>query len=82
MALTIIKSTSLQGQSVIDGQVAIYLSANVSGETAGNSTITQSIQNQELYAANRAACRKDISDFQDSVYEVEDQLLAEAEGAA
>lgn len=75
MALTVNKSTSLQGQSIIDGTVVVYLSANISGENAGNSSVSQSIQNQELYAANRVQCRQDITEFQDVVYATEDEFL-------
>jgi hypothetical protein len=76
MALKITKSTSLQGQSVVDGQTVIYLSASISTENLGNSTVSQSIQNQELYAANKAACRADIAEFQTYVYGVEDRISA------
>lgn len=75
MALTVKKSTALTGQSMIDGQVAVYLSANISDENAGNSTVSQSIQNQELYSANRVQCRQDIAEFQNYVYDVEDEFL-------
>lgn len=76
MALTIIKSTSLQGQSIIDGQVVVYLSASISTESLGNSSVSQSIQNQELYAANKAACRADIAEFQNAVFDEEDAMMA------
>ena len=77
MALKITKSTSLQGQSVVDGQTVIYLSASISTDNLGNSTVSQSIQNQELYAANKAACRADIAEFQNAVFEEEDAMMAE-----
>lgn len=79
MALKITKSTSLQGQSVVDGQTVIYLSASISIENLGNSTVSQSIQNQELYAANKAACRADIAEFQNTVFEEEDAMMATVE---
>lgn len=76
MALKITKSTSLQGQSVVDGQTVIYLSASISIENLGNSTVSQSIQNQELYAANKDACRADIAEFQNAVFDEEDAMMA------
>lgn len=76
MALTIKKSTSLQGQSIIDGQVVVYLSASISTESLGNSSVSQYIQNQELYAANKAACRADIAEFQNAVFDEEDAMMA------
>ena len=75
MPLTIIKSISLQGQSIIDGQTVVYLSANISTESLGNSSVTQTIQNQELYVANKAACRADIAEFQNAVFEEEDAMI-------
>ena len=76
MALTITKSTSLQGQSIIDGQTVVYLSASISTENLGNTSVSQSIQNQELYAANKAACRADIAEFQNAVFDEEDAMMA------
>ena len=70
------KSVSLSGESKIDGQSVIYLSANiVTGE--GSSSINQSINDQDLYNANRSQCRKDVAAFQSLVYEAEDQLTLE-----
>lgn len=76
MALTITKSTSLQGQSIIDGQTVVYLSASISTENLGNTSVSQSIQNQELYAANKASCRADIAEFQNAVFDEEDAMMA------
>lgn len=75
MALTITKSTALQGQSIIDGQTVVYLSASISTESLGNSSVSQSIQNQDLYSANRVQCRQDIAEFQNVVYATEDEFL-------
>lgn len=71
------KSTSLTGSSTIDGQQVIYLSANITTETAGNTNINQSITNQDLYRANLSECRKDINDFQTKVWAIEDEMIAE-----
>lgn len=75
------KATSLTGASMIDGQQAVYLNANITTETAGNTSINQSITNQDLYRANLAECRKDINDFQAKVWEIEDEMIAEAQPA-
>lgn len=75
------KKTSLTGTSTINDQQAVYLSANITIETAGNTSINQSITNQELYRANLTECRKDISDFQAKVWEIEDEMIAEAQPA-
>lgn len=75
------KKTSLTGTSTINDQQVVYLSANITAETAGNTTINQSITNQELYRANLSECRKDISDFQSKVWAIEDEMIAEAQPA-
>lgn len=79
MALNVKQSTALQGYSQVGGQQVIYLSANITEESVGNTSVNQSIQDQALYAANRTECRKDIAAFQDKVYEIEDAYLAEQE---
>lgn len=70
------KTTTLSGYSKINGQPVVYLTANITTETAGNTSISQSIQSQDLYRANLLECRKDISDFQTKVYEIEDEMIA------
>lgn len=75
------KKTSLTGTSTIEGQQAIYLSANITIETAGNTSINQSITNQDLYRANLTECRKDIADFQAKVWAIEDEMIADAHPA-
>lgn len=82
MALETKKSISITGESKINGQSVIYLSANVTTDSAGNTSINQTINNQELYRQNRVECRKDVEDFQDKVWTVEDDLLQEVEGQA
>lgn len=79
MALDLKKSITISGESKINGQQVVYLSANVTTDSAGNTNINQSITNQKLYQENRVECRKDIDDFQNKVWAVEDDLLQEAE---
>ena len=79
MALEVKKSISLTGQSNINGQQAVYLNADVTTDSAGNTTINQSIVDQNLYRQNRVECRKDIDDFREKVWAVEDELLNEVE---
>ncbi|MGM0206427.1 hypothetical protein IGI96_000896 [Enterococcus sp. DIV0421] len=78
MTLNINKSISITGGSVINGQRIVYLSANVTTDTAGNTNINQSIENQAVYRQNKEECRKDIDAFQDEVWKVEDELLTES----
>lgn len=75
MALTKSQSITLTGQSniTVDNNpvTVVQMSANLK-ETGGNSNITTSIVNKELYEANKAVCRADIDAFTAYVREVED----------
>ncbi|MBP1040359.1 hypothetical protein I6N95_04960 [Vagococcus sp. BWB3-3] len=73
MALKTTNSITITGTSEIEGIQAVYLSATISQEIGGASTVSQNITNKELYNENKVECRKDIADFQDHVYELEDQ---------
>lgn len=75
--LTTKKATSLTGDIKIDDILVVQVQANISNETAGNTYINQSIINQELYTNNRKQCRQEISEFQEKVYEIEDQFVEE-----
>ena len=82
MALEIKKSININGESKISNQSVIFLTANVTTSNVGNTSINLTINNQELYRQNRVECRKDVEDFQDKVWAVEDDLLQEVEGQA
>lgn len=77
--LETIKSTTITGYSKVkdmDGvdQTVVYMNASVaegSGVPNGNRTI----QNTELYLANKEQCRADMSAFDDAI----DELLSESE---
>lgn len=75
--LKVTKSITLNGNSEIDGQPVVNLSATIPDNT-GVGNVSQYIQNTELYEKNKAAVRKDIADFQAAVYEVEDSFAEEA----
>lgn len=61
-------SATVNGQVTIgsDNTVVVYLSANV--PESGNANITQTIQDKELFKANKTACLADITAFQEKVY--------------
>ncbi|URZ87560.1 hypothetical protein [Floricoccus penangensis] len=79
MALEIRKTITVQGESKINDKVIVYLSASVSTDGNSSNNITQSIQDPELYQANRVQCRKDTTAFQNVVYEIEDQIREQAD---
>ena len=78
MALTKSQSITLTGKSelTVDGATVtvVQMSANI--KESGNSNVTTTIVNQELYDANKAACRADMDEFTSYVREVEDNQLA------
>lgn len=78
MTLNINKSISLTGESKIDGKQVIYLSADIRKENAGSTSVTQSFSDRELYKTNLRECRKDVLDFQNLVWEIEDKILEES----
>lgn len=75
--LNIKKSTTLNGEIIIDGTLIVTLQANISSGNAGNTYINQSIIDQDRYNTNRKECREKISEFQEKVYETEDAFLDE-----
>lgn len=76
MALETRKQITLNGNSVIDGQVVMNLNATIPSDT-GIGNISQYVQNAELYDANRTQVRRDVSEFTNLVYEIEDELAEE-----
>ena len=70
------KEITLTGQAMVDGQVAVRLTAKVSTDPTQN-YINQSVQDLALYNKNRTQVRKDMNEFQDYVFEHEDRVAAE-----
>ncbi|MEK2534362.1 hypothetical protein KV134_08710 [Tetragenococcus halophilus] len=70
MMLKTNKSITLTGNTTINDEQVVYYRAEIS---PNDSRINQSIQNQELYDANKQECRQDFTDFTKQVYEIEDQ---------
>lgn len=50
------KSISMNFNSIIDGKTAVYMSASIPEN--GRSTHSVTIQDQDLYDANKDQCRK------------------------
>ena len=78
MALKGSKSVSLSFQSMVGDQVAIYMSAQIHENGKSNSNMT--IQDLELYEANKTECRKDMNEFNTMLWELEDQNTKPEEG--
>ncbi|UGQ08747.1 hypothetical protein [Streptococcus anginosus] len=77
MTLEIIKTTKLVGNINIDDTVVKSITADINEK--GISTISEWINNAELYAANRREIRKQEAEFQNKIYEVEDAIISELE---
>lgn len=73
------KSITISGQSVIDGQVVAYMTANLSTDGKANENINKTIQNQTLYEVNKDIVRKEMRDFEDLVYAEQDKLVKTVE---
>ncbi|MGG2466851.1 hypothetical protein ACOV1W_03890 [Paraclostridium bifermentans] len=68
------KTITINGSSVIDGQIVVYMNASLSTDGTSNENINKNIQNQELYSNNKDAVRKDMRDFEDLVFAEQDKL--------
>lgn len=68
--LKTMRSTTLTGQSMITvgGTDALVVSMNANVAENGNCpSVSKTIQNKELYLANKEACRADMAAFDDVV---------------
>lgn len=69
------KSMNLSYSSIIDGKSVVYMTAQV--PETGKSNCTKTIQDQEIYEANKAECRKDMAAFDELLWKLEDQGAAD-----
>ena len=69
------KSTHLSGQSIINDQQVANFNANinVSDNTTGTDSVNMFITNRELYNANKAEVRNDLSEFEKLVFSIQDE---------
>lgn len=69
------KSIHLSGQSIINDQQVANFNANinVSDNATGTDSVNMFITNRELYNANKAEVRNDLSEFQNLVFSIQDE---------
>lgn len=67
------KSVSLSYQSMIGDKVAVYMTAQI--PESGRSNSNKTIQDLDLYEANKTECRQDMSEFDAMLWELEDQSV-------
>ncbi len=77
MTLEIVKTTKLVGNIKVDDTIVKSITADINEK--GISTISEWINNAELYATNRREIRKQETEFQNKIYEVEDAIIQELE---
>lgn len=68
------KIITINGNSMMDDKIVVYMNATLNTDGSSNETINKNIQNQELYASNKEAVRKDMRDFEDLVFAEQDKL--------
>lgn len=78
--LNIKRSITLKGESIIDGVKVEGYSASIDGENPEGLTFGKWFTSEEakaIYKANRTQCRKDVAEFEDAAYALQDEMLAE-----
>ena len=70
--LEINQSITITGYSVINGVQVAYMNATINENDNNNTGINKNIMNSEIYNANKAEVRKDMRDFEDKVYDLQD----------
>lgn len=73
MAIIIDKRIAVTGTVMIGDDVIAVLTANISNEADGLTSVTTSITSKEAYIANKEVVRADIEKFKEAIYEIEDQ---------
>ena len=68
------RTITINGNSMIDDKIVVYMNATLNTDGSSNENINKNIQNQELYANNKEAVRKDMRDFEDLVFAEQDKL--------
>lgn len=71
------RQITLTGNSMIGDVNVVNLNATIPSDT-GVGNINQYVNNAALYDANKSQIRRDIAEFTALVYEIEDEMAAEA----
>lgn len=74
MALEIVKTTRLEGRLKVNENIVKTMTAEF--DDHGTARRSEWINDEELYNKNRKEMRKQEREFQDKVFEVEDEILA------
>lgn len=77
MLSTLRKNITITASSQIDGKNVEGYSATINSENLDDVSFSQFQTDKELYKKNRTQCRKDNAEFEDLVYTIQDQMIAE-----
>lgn len=72
------KSINVTGESVINDVIVESYSASIDSNNLENVQFGSWINDPAMYKANRAEVRADEAEFEDAVYLIQDELIAEA----
>lgn len=81
MLSTIRKNITITANSQIDGKNVEGYSATINSDNPEDVNFSQYQTDKELYKLNRTQCRKDNAEFEDMVYAIQDQMIAEKEAS-
>ncbi len=74
------KKMILTGQTIINGAVAENHTATIDSSDPENISISSFQQDKAACKANRIQCRADKAEFEDMVYALQDEMIAELSG--
>lgn len=75
--LKIKKSTTITGHSVINGVDVCGYQAIIDNENPEMLSMSEWKNDELLYKENRTVCRADEAEFEDLVYALQDELIAQ-----
>lgn len=77
MSETLVYADTLQriGHTVIDGERVVQYTCSIPLSNPKDMRLTSTRLKPDLYKANRETCRKDLEEFEDMAYELQDQYL-------
>ncbi|MBS5114123.1 MAG: hypothetical protein KHY88_00220 [Erysipelotrichaceae bacterium] len=77
--LNMVESVQLNANASIDANVVETYNASISTESPNNLQYTSYISNQELYKQNRSDLASTRKEFEDRMYEIQNEMLSKGE---
>lgn len=77
--LNMVESVQLNANASIDGNVVETYNASISTESPNNLQYSSYISNQELYKQNRSDLASTRKEFEDRMYEIQNEMLSKGE---